>query len=112
MRTVTKKELIDHIALSTGEKRVVVKKVVQSFLDSIIVELGKGMNDPIPVFDSSVVQGVRAADSTGGAFIRRRNAGATTATVVIINGSQGAFGKSWELFAGALIPSRNSLGNP
>ena len=42
MRTVTKKELIDHIALSTGEKRVVVKKVVQSFLDSIIVELGKG----------------------------------------------------------------------
>lgn len=42
MRTVTKKELIDHIALSTGEKRVVVKKVVQSFLDNIIVELGKG----------------------------------------------------------------------
>ena len=39
MRTVTKKELIDHIATSTGEKRVVVKKVVQSFLDNII---GKG----------------------------------------------------------------------
>ena len=42
MRTVTKKELIDHIAVSTKEKRVVVKKVVQSFLDNIIVELGKG----------------------------------------------------------------------
>lgn len=42
MRTVTKKELIDHIAVSTGEKRVVVKKIVQGFLDNIIVELGKG----------------------------------------------------------------------
>lgn len=42
MATVTKKELIDNIADATGEKRVVVKKVVQSFLDSIVVELGKG----------------------------------------------------------------------
>lgn len=42
MSTVTKKELIDNIADATGEKRVVVKKVVQSFLDSIVVELGKG----------------------------------------------------------------------
>lgn len=42
MRTVTKKELIDHISVSTGVKRVVVKKVVQGFLDNIIVELGKG----------------------------------------------------------------------
>jgi len=42
MSTVTKKELIDHISEATGEKRVVVKKVVQSFLDSIVVELGKG----------------------------------------------------------------------
>lgn len=42
MRTVTKKELIDQIADSTGQKRVVVKKTVQAFLDSIIVELGKG----------------------------------------------------------------------
>lgn len=42
MATVTKKELIDQIADATDEKRVVVKKVVQSFLDSIIVELGKG----------------------------------------------------------------------
>lgn len=42
MGTITKKELIDQIADATGQKRVVVKKVVQSFLDSIIVELGKG----------------------------------------------------------------------
>jgi len=42
MATVTKKELIDQIALATGQKRVVVKRTVQTFLDSIIVELGKG----------------------------------------------------------------------
>jgi len=42
MATVTKKELIDQIADATGQKRVIVKKIVQSFLDSIIVELGKG----------------------------------------------------------------------
>ena len=41
MATVTKKELIDQIAETTKQKRVVVKKVVQSFLDSIITELGK-----------------------------------------------------------------------
>lgn len=42
MATVTKKELIDHVADATGEKRIVAKKIVQSFLDSIVVELGKG----------------------------------------------------------------------
>ena len=42
MATVTKKELIDQIADATGQKRVVVTRIVQSFLDSIIVELGKG----------------------------------------------------------------------
>ncbi len=42
MATVTKKELVDRIAEATGQKRIVVKKTVQSFLDSIIVELGKG----------------------------------------------------------------------
>ena len=41
MATVTKKELIDRIADATNEKRVVVKKVVQAFLDNIIVELGR-----------------------------------------------------------------------
>ncbi len=42
MHTVTKKELIDRIADETGSKRVMVKKVVQSFLDNIIEELGHG----------------------------------------------------------------------
>jgi len=42
MATVTKKELIDRIAEATGETRVTVKKTVQSFLDNVIVELGKG----------------------------------------------------------------------
>ncbi len=42
MHTVTKKELIDRIAEQTGNKRVVVKRVVQSFLDAIIDELGHG----------------------------------------------------------------------
>ena len=41
MATVTKKELIDRIADATDQKRVVVKKVVQAFLDSVIVELGR-----------------------------------------------------------------------
>ena len=42
MHTVTKKELVDQIADKSREKRVVVKKVVQSFLDAIIDELGRG----------------------------------------------------------------------
>jgi len=42
MATVTKKELVDRIADLTGTKRVVVKKVVQGFLDEIIEELGRG----------------------------------------------------------------------
>jgi len=39
MGTVTKKELIDRIAEQTQAKRVVVKRVVQLFLDEIISEL-------------------------------------------------------------------------
>lgn len=42
MATITKKELIDRIADSTGGKRVQVKRVVQQFLDEIVKELGKG----------------------------------------------------------------------
>jgi integration host factor subunit beta len=42
MATVTKKELIDAISEATDEKRVVVKRVVQSFLDNITLELGRG----------------------------------------------------------------------
>lgn len=39
MATVTKKELIDRISESTQAKRVVVKRIVQSFLDEIVKEL-------------------------------------------------------------------------
>ncbi len=39
MSTVTKKELIDRIAEATQAKRVVVKRIVQGFLDEIINEL-------------------------------------------------------------------------
>jgi integration host factor subunit beta len=42
MSTITKKELIDRIAESAGSRRVLVKKVVQQFLDEIVAELGKG----------------------------------------------------------------------
>ena len=42
MSTITKKELIDRIAESSNSRRVLVKKVVQQFLDEIIDELGKG----------------------------------------------------------------------
>lgn len=42
MQTVTKKDLIDRIADRTGNKRVVVKRVIQMFLDDIVEELGKG----------------------------------------------------------------------
>ena len=42
MATVTKKELIDRISTATGETRQSVKVVVQSFLDSVVVELGRG----------------------------------------------------------------------
>jgi integration host factor subunit beta len=42
MHTVTKKELVDRIADKTDVTRVVVKRIVQSFLDEIIEELGRG----------------------------------------------------------------------
>jgi len=41
MTTITKKELIDRIAEQSQAKRVVVKRVVQSFLDEIVSELSK-----------------------------------------------------------------------
>jgi integration host factor subunit beta len=41
MSTVTKKELIDRIAENTQAKRVVVKRIVQSFLDEVVTELAK-----------------------------------------------------------------------
>jgi len=42
MATITKKELIDRIADTSGARRVQVKRVVQQFLDEIVNELGKG----------------------------------------------------------------------
>jgi len=41
MATVTKKELIDRISESTQAKRVVVKRIIQSFLDEVITELAE-----------------------------------------------------------------------
>ena len=42
MATITKKQLIDRIAEQTANKRVVVKRIIQTFLDEIIDELGSG----------------------------------------------------------------------
>ncbi len=42
MQTITKKELIDRIAEKSNHKRVMVKRIIQSFLDEIISELGQG----------------------------------------------------------------------
>ena len=42
MKTITKKDLVDRIAELTGNKRVVVKRVIQQFLEEIITELGSG----------------------------------------------------------------------
>ncbi len=41
MSTVTKKELIDRIAESTQAKRVLVKRIIQAFLDEITADLCK-----------------------------------------------------------------------
>lgn len=42
MATITKKELIDRISESTGEKRIFVKRIIQQFLNEIVEELGNG----------------------------------------------------------------------
>jgi len=41
MATITKKELIDQISEKTNNKRVVVKRIIQAFLDDIVEELGR-----------------------------------------------------------------------
>lgn len=41
-KTVTKKDLVDRIADESKTKRNIVKRIVQSFLDEVIVELGSG----------------------------------------------------------------------
>lgn len=42
MSTITKKDLIDRIADEQGHKRVLVKQVIQRFLDAIVDELSRG----------------------------------------------------------------------
>jgi integration host factor subunit beta len=42
MHTVTKKEMVDRIAEKLQQKRVIVKDVVQCFLDEVIRELAEG----------------------------------------------------------------------
>lgn len=42
MKTMTKKDLVDRVAELSGGKRVVVKRIIQQFLDEIIRELGEG----------------------------------------------------------------------
>jgi len=42
MATITKKELIDRVAEQEGCKRIVAKRIIQSFLDAIVDELGNG----------------------------------------------------------------------
>ncbi|MBI5866589.1 MAG: integration host factor subunit beta [Planctomycetes bacterium] len=42
MKTITKKDLVDRIADSSTTKRIIVKKIIQTFLDEVIRELGQG----------------------------------------------------------------------
>ena len=42
MKTITKKDLVDRIAEHSGSKRVVVKRIIQQFLEEIVNELGDG----------------------------------------------------------------------
>lgn len=41
MATITKKELIDQISEKSQAKRVLVKRIIQAFLDEIVDELAK-----------------------------------------------------------------------
>ena len=42
MSTITKKEIIDRISETADLRRAVVKRIIQSFLDEIVTELGNG----------------------------------------------------------------------
>src|SRR5262245_49251959 len=42
IHTTTKKELVSRIADQTGQTKVVVKEILQAFLDEIVVELAQG----------------------------------------------------------------------
>ena len=65
MATITKKELVERISDAQGQKRVVVKRVIQAFLDSIIEELGNGNRlefRDFGVFESKI-RGARRAQN-------------------------------------------------
>ena len=57
MATVTKKELAYRISETTGLKKVVIKKIIQSFIDEIINELAEGQPPRV-----SRVRGLRNQD--------------------------------------------------
>lgn len=42
MKTVTKKDLVDRIAEQSGNKRIIVKRIIQKFLEEVVSELGEG----------------------------------------------------------------------
>ncbi|MBL8990064.1 MAG: integration host factor subunit beta [Phycisphaerae bacterium] len=42
MCTITKKDLIDRISTQTRQRRVLVKRTLQTFLDMVMEELGRG----------------------------------------------------------------------
>ncbi len=42
MHTVTKKELVDRIAEQVGHNRLLVKTIIQGFLDQVVGELARG----------------------------------------------------------------------
>jgi integration host factor subunit beta len=62
MQTITKKELIERIADKSTHKRVVVKKIIQTFLDEIIDELGAG--NRLEFRDFGVFEGKQRAART------------------------------------------------
>ena len=71
MATVTKKELIDHIAAATGQKRVVSKSIVHTFLNTIGAELDNG--NRLEFRDSGVIAGNQTPDVLFGvALIRHK----------------------------------------
>ncbi|MEW6072425.1 MAG: HU family DNA-binding protein [Planctomycetota bacterium] len=59
-RTTTKKELVNRIADRTGHTKVVVKEVLQTFLDEIIRELALGNRLEFREFGVFEVKGRRA----------------------------------------------------
>jgi integration host factor subunit beta len=61
MSTVTKKELISRIAEGTQAKRVLVKRIVQAFLDEIVSELCR--NNRLEFRDFGVFESQNRAES-------------------------------------------------